>query len=199
MPPLCPSAQLTGRSRQARPQENQNLQSINHAALRRILSEKGLRLVRQPPCFNGFFTPRSVNLVHLVPKLIYRFMTFFLSRMDICDDPASLVITASFELPGVRREEIKLKVHEGNLMLFGQRRLKLIPHGTPPSNVPLSPPCHPDRSASTERMARGAVAFPVIYPIQEIRYGKFHRSVPLPLRTKVSVHYFPVWLYITNG
>jgi hypothetical protein len=52
----------------------------------------------------------------------------------------ALVITASFELPGVRREDIKLNVHEGNLMLFGAQHSKLIPYGTPPSNVPLSPP-----------------------------------------------------------
>ena len=99
-------------------------------------------------------------------------MTFVLSRMDIFDNPASLVITALFELPGVRREEIKLNVHEGNLVLFGERRSKLIPHGTPPSNVPLSPHCHPvtaiNRTASTEQMARGVVAFPGIYPIHEI-------------------------------
>jgi len=110
--------------------------------------------------------------------------------MDICDDPASPHITATFELPGVKREEIKLNIHEGNLIVRGERRSRLTPLTTRPSNGISSLPVHPisaaDTIASGEMMETDAIALPVKYPVQEVRYGKFHRAVALPQGAKVS-------------
>jgi len=165
------STQLTRRSGHAQSHPNdevQRLRSFNRAALE-ALRERRFRLVRLPSStFSGMFTP----------------------RMDICDDPASPNITATFELPGVKREEIKLNIHEGNLIVRGERRSRLTPLTTRPSNGISSLPVHPisaaDTIASGEMMETDAIALPVKYPVQEVRYGKFHRAVALPQGAKHS-------------
>jgi HSP20 family protein len=110
--------------------------------------------------------------------------------MDVCDDPASPNIVATFELPGVKREEIKLNIHEGQLIVRGERRSRLTPLTTTPSESASSLPRHPisaaDAIASGEMMETDAVAPRVTHPIQEVRYGKFQRAVPLPPGAKVS-------------
>lgn len=48
--------------------------------------------------------------------------------MDLHDDPAYPRITAALELPGMKKEDISLKIQDGNLLVWGERRARL---GTP--------------------------------------------------------------------
>ncbi|EIN14506.1 hypothetical protein PUNSTDRAFT_57324, partial [Punctularia strigosozonata HHB-11173 SS5] len=69
-------------------------------------------------------------------------------RMDLCDDPSTSQIVAVLELPGMRKEDIRLEMQNGSLELQ-------------PSLKP--------KSISVSR-----------YPIQELKYGKFERTIRLP-------------------
>ena len=79
-----------------------------------------------------------------------------LFSVDIVDDPSSDSITAIFELPGIPNNEISLQIREGQLVVSGERKA---PH-------------------SLNRMIR--------YPIQNLRYGRFSRSIGVPEGTQVS-------------
>lgn len=81
--------------------------------------------------------------------------------MEICDEPDSQVMTAVFELPGLRKEEIGVHLtREGRLTISGERR---------------APPLLNNADASLPR-----------YPIRELKYGRFERSVTVPAGLEVS-------------
>jgi len=80
--------------------------------------------------------------------------------MDLWDNPDSPSITAMLELPGLKKDEISLRIVEGSLVIWGERHSRLAPDGTSLS---------PDN-----------------FPEQEIKYGKFRRVIPLPRGAQVS-------------
>ena len=87
--------------------------------------------------------------------------------MDLCDDPGNPHIVAMLEIPGVRREELLLQVKDSRLIIEGER----IPsHRT--SQIPAPP--------STPSNAAEASTPPSLYPIRELKYGKFKREIALP-------------------
>ncbi|KAF9467156.1 hypothetical protein BDZ94DRAFT_1249709 [Collybia nuda] len=98
----------------------------------------------------------------------------FIPRMDIVDDPSCPRFVATFELPGVRHNEVTLQIQEGSLVVDGERRLRVRSQ----SNTPQSS----NNGASTQR---DSLNHKVRIPIQELRYGKFRRLVGLPHGTKV--------------
>lgn len=76
--------------------------------------------------------------------------------MEICDVPDSPVITATLEIPGIRKEEIGVTViPEGRLTISGERR--------------APPLLHNDSDTSLPR-----------YPVREIKYGRFERTISVP-------------------
>ncbi|PPQ69040.1 hypothetical protein CVT26_003749 [Gymnopilus dilepis] len=80
----------------------------------------------------------------------------YVPSVDLVDDPSSDNITAVFELPGIPDNEISLQIREGQLVVSGERKA---PH-------------------SLNRMIR--------YPIQNLRYGRFSRSIGVPEGTQES-------------
>ena len=78
--------------------------------------------------------------------------------MDILDDPDDPTITATLELPGLKKEEISLLIQDGSLVIWGDRRCRIAPGVTVPSH----------------------------YPVQEVKYGKFRRVIPLPAGAQAS-------------
>ncbi|EPQ51917.1 HSP20-like chaperone [Gloeophyllum trabeum ATCC 11539] len=70
-------------------------------------------------------------------------------RMELRDTPGSPNLVATFELPGMKREEIGIEVRPGSLVVSGERK--------PPET----------NDATT-------------FPIDELKYGPFHRALPLP-------------------
>jgi len=75
----------------------------------------------------------------------------FKPRMDLCEDPDSHTITACLELPGMKPTDVEIQLHDDKLTVSGKR-------SAPP---PLGP---------------GAQ-----YPVQELKYGVFQRSINLPI------------------
>jgi len=82
-------------------------------------------------------------------------------RVEICDQPQSRFVTATFELPGLKKEEIGVHLTlDGRLTISGYRR---------------SPPF----------LANTDPAF-VVYPVKEIKYGRFERTINVPAGLEVK-------------
>jgi len=75
----------------------------------------------------------------------------FKPRMDLCEDPDSQTITACLELPGIKPADVEIQLHDDKLIISGKR----------PAPQPTGP------SAT--------------YPIQELKYGSFQRTINLPI------------------
>ncbi|KAF8884215.1 HSP20-like chaperone, partial [Gymnopilus junonius] len=96
-------------------------------------------------------------------------------RMDLVDDPSSSKLAAVFELPGIQTNQISLKIHEGQLVIAGERK------GPSAHGLPRFPAAAADAISSgdmdTDDIEAGRN---VQYPIQELRYGNFFRSIRIP-------------------
>jgi hypothetical protein len=82
--------------------------------------------------------------------------------MQICESPTSTHITALFELPGLKNSDINVNVtRDGTLTVSGERRA-------------------PTLLADAEHSSK-------YFPIQEIKYGKFERSLKVPTGVEVCL------------
>ena len=112
----------------------------------------------KPP--NQVFKPRSV------PELCFSPLSLRSSyialrtpcRMDLCEDSDSQTVTACLELPGIKPTDVEIQLHDDKLTVSGNR-----------SAPPLTGPS-----------AR--------YPVQELKYGAFQRSINLPIGIQVGYH-----------
>ena len=85
-------------------------------------------------------------------------------RMDLCEDPNSQTITACLELPGIKPTDVEIQLHDDKLTVSGNRPA----------------PSLSDSGAQ--------------YPVQELKYGAFRRSIDLPMGIQVgflSISLFP--------
>lgn len=95
--------------------------------------------------------------------------TIYMPRVDIVDDSSSSRVEATFELPGVRNDEVTVNLHKGKLHVHGERH--------PRSPQPLRgtsdqlAPNHMDVDPSLHR---------ITLPVQELKYGKFQRTLDVP-------------------
>ncbi|EJF61852.1 hypothetical protein DICSQDRAFT_15894, partial [Dichomitus squalens LYAD-421 SS1] len=78
-------------------------------------------------------------------------------RMDLCDDPANTHITAMLEVPGMKPEQLSVRIEGGRLI--------------------------PTQNASSE--PETSTPQP-LYPVQELKYGKFRREIDLPVGVNAS-------------
>ncbi|KAG7090448.1 hypothetical protein E1B28_009565 [Marasmius oreades] len=46
-----------------------------------------------------------------------------LNRMDLHEDKEKNVVTATFELPGLQKEDVQLDVHDGRLTVSGETKI----------------------------------------------------------------------------
>jgi HSP20 family protein len=102
-----------------------------------------------------------------------------LFRMDIFDDPASEMIVAHVEIPGMRKEDVTLQVHEGTLIVAGERRpavgaewlststTNVASHGATQGSAPPNDQAAPAPTTNKFR-------------VQELKYGKFKRVIGVP-------------------
>jgi HSP20 family protein len=88
-------------------------------------------------------------------------------RMDVLEDPTTSTTTATLELPGLKKEEISLRIHDGSLVVWGERHSRLLP--------PTKGASPPSDGAPKRKLAS-----------REIKYGKFRRVIPLPPGVQVS-------------
>ncbi|TBU59831.1 hypothetical protein BD310DRAFT_924320 [Dichomitus squalens] len=105
-------------------------------------------------------------------------------RMDLCDDPANTHITAMLEVPGMKPEQLSVRIEGGRLIVEGNRPGPYL-HGdhsiTNPNTHPLS--SEPTQNASSEHET--STPHP-LYPVQELKYGKFRREIDLPVGVNAS-------------
>ena len=88
------------------------------------------------------------------------FFPDFPASVEICDQPQSPFVTATFELPGLKKEEIGVHLTcDGRLTISGNRR--------PPPFL-----------ANTDHTF-------VVYPMKELKYGRFERTINVPAGLEV--------------
>ncbi|KAH9994559.1 small heat shock protein, partial [Russula compacta] len=81
--------------------------------------------------------------------------------VEICDHPQSRFVTATFELPGLKKEEIGVHLtHDGRLTISGDRQ--------PPAFL-----------ANTDSGL-------AVYPVKELKYGRFERTINIPAGLEVK-------------
>jgi HSP20 family protein len=98
---------------------------------------------------------RFVDFINVLPSLLS-------SSVEICDQPQSHFITATFELPGIKKEEIGVHLtHDGRLTISGDRH--------PPPFLSNTDPALP------------------IYPVKELKYGRFERTINVPSGLEVCL------------
>ncbi|KAJ8596042.1 HSP20-like chaperone [Rhizopogon salebrosus TDB-379] len=83
----------------------------------------------------------------------------FRPRVEICDDPSSSRITATLELPGMKADDVRVILERDNLLAISGERVSKAPS-----------------NQST----------PASYPVREIKYGKFYRTLDVPSGTMMS-------------
>jgi HSP20 family molecular chaperone IbpA len=106
--------------------------------------------------------------------------------MDYVDDPTSSNLYAVFEIPGVPLSGLSLQIHEGTLVLRGERQppYNLTPTQGGSSHSPIDA-----SSESASEIVRAEYQTPK-FPVKELYFGDFRRSIPLPAGIKVINHDF---------
>ena len=99
--------------------------------------------------------------------------------MDVCDNPESPLIIAILELPGIKRDHLSIRVENGQLIIEGERKRPRL-HMRPLETRTTSMSSEPTPEEDVEYVAPG------LYPIRELKYGKFCRIISLPPRVHVS-------------
>lgn len=85
----------------------------------------------------------------------------FRPRVEICDDPSSSRITATLELPGMKADDVRVTLERDSLLAISGERVSKAPQA---SDQPTS----------------------VNFPLREIKYGKFLRTLDVPSGTMMS-------------
>jgi HSP20 family protein len=78
------------------------------------------------------------------------------NRMDLHENKESNTVTATFEFPGFKKEDIQIDMQNGRLTVAAENKI------------------------SSEHEESG-------YAVRERRYGKFLRTLQLPLGVKVGI------------
>ncbi|KAK7461098.1 hypothetical protein VKT23_009027 [Stygiomarasmius scandens] len=95
-------------------------------------------------------------------------------RVDIWDDPESPTIVATFELPGVRREDLAVHIQDHRyLVVQGQRPCRLGNGSTMVSTLPSQPVTAKEDENDLPSQQKGR------FEKAELRYGRFSRKLDL--------------------
>ncbi|PPQ92521.1 hypothetical protein CVT25_010354 [Psilocybe cyanescens] len=101
-------------------------------------------------------------------------------RMDVIDDPSSPNLSAIFEIPGIKTENIKLYIGDGALFLYGERRAPYPTRVEPLSENPIAPINALTLGDKMDEDTRVKIR------VQEICFGTFQRTVPIPKGVKMQ-------------
>ncbi|KAJ7216640.1 hypothetical protein GGX14DRAFT_442264 [Mycena pura] len=104
--------------------------------------------------------------------------TTFRPRMEIYDDPASPIVIATLELPGVSISDLAIGVKQGKLEIKGRRCPRYPTNRRPPTSSQADADAmHVDSAEGSQAQATEDERR---FPVKELRYGSFHRAIPLP-------------------
>ncbi|PFH53428.1 hypothetical protein AMATHDRAFT_54443 [Amanita thiersii Skay4041] len=104
----------------------------------------------------------------------------FIPRMDVWDDPSSSIVEATFELPGVKSNNISLSIQNGIMQVRG-RRYPRVMHAKNSSHASHEVAAQNDSEDDSILQPD-----PRKHPVQELRYGSFQRDLELPKDVKES-------------
>jgi HSP20 family molecular chaperone IbpA len=120
--------------------------------------------------------------LRVVPGFDPRGAVRYSPRMDLINDPSSSKVLGIFELPGIKSSDISLQLREGHLIVCGRRtrptletlrrELAAERHSMKAEEQEVTLPVN--GAISQEQTLYGQV------PIQELRYGAFHRAIRIP-------------------
>ena len=102
--------------------------------------------------------------------------------MDLYDDPNNPVVTATLELPGMQPDQLSLRIEDNKLIVEGEREGPRLHLGDPGVATTLAPSSSVPNADAT---ADSVIA--TLYPIHEVKYGKFRRDINLPPGVMVSL------------
>ena len=117
--------------------------------------------------------------------------------MDLCDDPASPFITAMLEVPGMKADQLSVRIENGQLIVEGRRNGPSLHASALPipaqSASHARPPSDPNQAegGADPMSAAEDAALAALYPVRELKYGKFRREIQLPTGVNVSVPVSP--------
>ncbi|KAJ3981599.1 HSP20-like chaperone [Lentinula detonsa] len=127
-------------------------------------------------------------------RLVNPASKIFRPRCDLFDNPPANLVTAMFELPGVKRSEVALNLREGVLVVAGERF-------RPEKYMSLSSfPRFPPVSTKAEASAGNELELKSRYVLEELRYGTFERRIQLPEGTQdadINAHMSDGMLIVT--
>jgi len=103
--------------------------------------------------------------------------------MDLIDDPSSSKYLAIFEVPGMKTENMTLQIHNGHLIVKGERKS---PYLKPSSDTDNKLSAATDASSEEATQVKKEDLPHITTPVQELRFGAFHRAIPVPKGIKVS-------------
>lgn len=100
--------------------------------------------------------------------------------MDLFDVSSSPVVAAVLELPGLKKQDINLRVEQGQLVVSGERCMHIpaVLQETSGGSVKAEP------GGEQGTSNRSSVYHT---PTQELKYGKYIRVIPLPVGTMVRL------------
>lgn len=102
--------------------------------------------------------------------------------MDLCDDPEDPFITAMLEVPGMKPDHLSVRIENGQLIIEGERTGPRLHTRTPETRTATTP-----SGPSAVAVADAQPAITALYPIRELKYGKFRRNITLPPGVNVSL------------
>jgi HSP20 family protein len=146
---------------------------------RQALKEGKIRLASPQ---NPIFLPRYARSFQVT---VYTDCMDF--RVDIVDDSSSPRIVATFELPGVRNDELTMHLHDGKLHIHGERRPRISSRTNGDRADPQQPLSGTSDEASSNDMAVDSPPRQITIPTQELKYGKFQRTLDVPRDLKAGV------------
>lgn len=101
--------------------------------------------------------------------------------MDIFDDPSSEMVVAHVEIPGMRKEDVTLQVHEGVLVVAGERRPAVGGEWLSTSTATVASHRATPHTAPSENNDTSAPTSQSKFRVQELKYGKFKRVISVPV------------------
>ncbi|KAH9848668.1 HSP20-like chaperone [Lenzites betulinus] len=136
-----------------------------HAQSRPSLSKSQRMLQEEDPRFRSLDRMLARAYIELQRRRAQQQRAgVYMPRMDLYDDPTNTFVTAVFELPGMKPHQLSVRIESGYLVIEGERtgpQMSMTEHQSASSSEP---------TPQTQ----------TLYPVQEIKYGKFRRGVRLP-------------------
>lgn len=120
---------------------------------------RALKLVPKSCVVNTQIQPSDPSMFLRLSQTLRETITNALSlRVDVHEGPDNTVV-ASFELPGLRKEDVSIELHNNQLTISGEAKSTTTTHS-------------PEGEEGSK------------YFVRERRFGKFSRTIPLPEGTQ---------------